>query len=59
LQEEQAAAVARTRADGDAQIRKAKEALAADVAELKRTLASQSDELANRIADSVLRRSAA
>jgi F-type H+-transporting ATPase subunit b len=58
LQEQHAAAVARARANADAQIKQAKAALAADVAETKRTLASETDALANQIADSILRSAA-
>jgi F-type H+-transporting ATPase subunit b len=59
LQEQHAAAIAQARASVDAEIKQARAALAADVAQLKATLAAQSDALAEEIANSLLRRSAA
>jgi len=59
LQEQHAAAIASARAAADVQIKQAKAALAGDVEEVKRTLAAESDALADRIADTILRRSAA
>jgi F-type H+-transporting ATPase subunit b len=59
LQEQHAAAVAQARAAADAEIKQARAALAADVAQLKGTLAAQSDALADQIANTLLRRSAA
>jgi F-type H+-transporting ATPase subunit b len=59
LQEQHSAAVAQARAAAEAEIKAARKALAADVAEVKRTLDTESDGLADRIADSILRRNAA
>jgi F-type H+-transporting ATPase subunit b len=59
LQEQHAAAVANARASADADIKREKTALAADVEGVKRSLDSESDALADRIADSILRRNAA
>jgi F0F1-type ATP synthase membrane subunit b/b' len=59
LQERQSAALSQARADADAQIKQAKALLATDVETAKRSLAGESDALANRIVDSLLRRSAA
>ena len=59
LQEQHSAALAQARAAADAEIKQAKASLAADVAEVKRTLDSESGALADRIADSILRRNAA
>ena len=52
-------ALADARAAAEAEIKQAKAALQTDVEVLKRSLAAESDALANRIADSILRRSAA
>jgi F-type H+-transporting ATPase subunit b len=59
LQERHTAALAEARTAADAQVKQAKDAIAAEVEEAKRTLAAQSDALADRIADTILRRSAA
>ena len=59
LQEQHAAAIAQARASAESEVKQAKGALAADVAQLKGTLAAQSDALAEEIANSLLRRSAA
>jgi F-type H+-transporting ATPase subunit b len=59
MQERESAAVAEARATGEATVKAAKAQLASDVAELKTQLASQSDVLAAKIVESILRRSAA
>lgn len=59
LQDSHAAALAEARANADAQIKQAKAQLAADVEDARRKLSSDSDILADRITDTVLRRSAA
>jgi len=59
LQDEQTAQLEQARRSAEATVRTAKEALAGDVAQAKGTLAADSEVLANRIVDSVLRRSAA
>ncbi len=59
LQESHAVALAEARANADAQIKQAKAQLAADVVDAKGKLAAESDVLADRIAETVLRRSAA
>jgi F-type H+-transporting ATPase subunit b len=59
LQEQHAAALASARAAAETELKQAKAALAADVAQVKRTLDAESGALADRIADSILRRNAA
>jgi F-type H+-transporting ATPase subunit b len=59
LQEQHAAAIAEARASAETEVKQARAALVADVAQLKGTLAAQSDALAEEIANSLLRRSAA
>lgn len=59
LQDQHAAAIAQARVAADAEIKQARAALAADVAQLKGSLAAQSDSLADEIANTLLRRSAA
>lgn len=59
LQEREAAAVAAARQSAEATVGQAREALAADVAIARQSLAADSDALANEIADTILRRSAA
>ena len=59
LQEQHSAAVAGARAAADDEIKRAKAALAGDIAQIKRTLDSESGALADRIADTILRRNAA
>ena len=59
LQDRQAEVVAEARAEAEAEIKKAKALLAADIEAAKKGLSAESDALANLIADSVLRRSAA
>ena len=59
LQEREAAAALAARKTAEAAVKQAQELLAADVAAAKLTLAGQSDALADQIADSILRRSAA
>lgn len=59
LQEEQAAQVLQARQGADRQVREAREEIARDVATAKASLAGDSDILAGRIADAILRRSAA
>ena len=59
LQEQHDAAIGRARAEADAQVKQARQALAAEVESTKQTLSAESEALANRIADSILRRSAA
>jgi F-type H+-transporting ATPase subunit b len=59
LQEQHSAAVAQARAAAEAETKRAKAALAGDVAEVKRTLDFESGALADRIADTILRRNAA
>src|SRR5947207_1899321 len=56
LQERHAANIAAARASADAAVKQAKALLAADVQEAKRTLARESDALADRIAETILRR---
>ena len=56
LQAERATAMDQARREVDARIGEAKEELAWEVANLKRTLAGESDALAAQIADSILRR---
>jgi F-type H+-transporting ATPase subunit b len=59
LQEREAAAVLAARQSAEAVVKQALELLSADVAAAKLALAGDSDALANQIADSILRRSAA
>jgi F-type H+-transporting ATPase subunit b len=59
LQERQAAALAAARQSADEVVKQARDSVAADVEAAKRSLAAESDQLANQIADSILRRSAA
>jgi F-type H+-transporting ATPase subunit b len=59
LQEREAEQIAEARRSADAQVKAAKADLAADVASAKASLARESEALANQIADSILRRSAA
>jgi F-type H+-transporting ATPase subunit b len=59
LSDRQAEVVSQARAEAEAEIKKAKALLAADIEAAKRSLSADSDALANLIADSVLRRSAA
>ena len=59
LQEREAAEVLAARQRADAAIQEAKAALAKDVVAAQTTLAADSDALANQIAESILRRSAA
>ena len=59
LQTERATAMDQARREADARIGEAKEELAGEVANLRRTLAGESDALAAQIADSILRRRAA
>jgi F0F1-type ATP synthase membrane subunit b/b' len=59
LQERQAADTAAARGRADALVREAKALLAGDVEAAKATLAADAESLANQIADSILRRSAA
>jgi F-type H+-transporting ATPase subunit b len=59
LQDRHAAAIAEARAAADTQVKQAKALLAADIEQARVTLAAESDALANRIAETVLRRSAA
>ena len=59
LQEREAAAVAGARKSADAAVKRAKTQLAADVEEAKTSLAADSKSLANQIAETILRRSAA
>jgi F-type H+-transporting ATPase subunit b len=59
LQDRQSATIAAARASADAAVKHAKAALAADVEAAKQALSRESDILADRIADSILRRPAA
>jgi len=59
LQEREAAALAEARRDADAGVGNAKKELAADADAAKSSLDRDSEMLANQIADSILRRSAA
>lgn len=59
LQEREAAQIADVRQRADAQIKAAKAELAADVQAAKASLARESETLADKIADTILRRSAA
>ena len=59
VQEIQAAQTAEARQAAEAQIKAAKAELAADVQAAKASLAGESEALANQIAESILRRSAA
>jgi F-type H+-transporting ATPase subunit b len=59
LEERQAAEIHEARERVEETVRKAKEDLAADAEAAKASLAQQSDALANQIAESILRRSAA
>jgi F-type H+-transporting ATPase subunit b len=59
LQEQHAKALAQARASAEAEVQQAKAALAADIEALKGTLSAQSDTLAEEIAKTLLRRSAA
>jgi F-type H+-transporting ATPase subunit b len=59
LQEREAEAIAAARKSGEAVVKQAAESLAADVAAAKASIAADSEALANQIADSILRRSAA
>ena len=59
LQAQQAAAVAEARRSADAEVKQAKASLAVDVAAARTTLAAEADAMADRIADTLLKRSAA
>src|SRR4051794_8936285 len=59
LQDRQAAMIAAARASADGAVKQAKAALAADMEAAKQTLARDSDILADRIAETILRRTAA
>src|SRR5439155_19310601 len=59
LQEREAEAVAAARRSADEAVKSAKALLAQDVEAARAALAADSDALANRIAESILRRSAA
>ena len=59
LQEDRAEAVREARARADAAVSQAKATLAAEVADLKKSLDLESDALADRIADKILRGRAA
>ena len=59
LQEREAAAVAEARKSADDAVKQAKAQLAADVDAAKASLAADSEMLANQIAETILRRSAA
>jgi F-type H+-transporting ATPase subunit b len=59
LQEQHSAAVANARSAADADIKREKAALAAEVTAVKRSLESESGALADRIADTILRKNAA
>ena len=59
LQERETEAVTAARRSADASVNSAKALLAQDVEAARATLAADSDTLANRIAESILRRSAA
>jgi F-type H+-transporting ATPase subunit b len=59
LQEEQAAQVAQARHGAEQQVREARDQIAKDVASAKASLAGDSEILAARIAEAILRRNAA
>ncbi len=59
LQDDRAVAVREARASAEAAVSQAKATLAAEVADLKKSLEAESDTLADRIADKVLRGRAA
>jgi F-type H+-transporting ATPase subunit b len=59
LQEQHSKALAEARASAEAEVKQAKAALADDIEALKATLSTQSDALAEEIANTLLRRSAA
>jgi len=59
LQDQQAAAIAGARASADDRVRKAKEQLDDEVARARQNLDAQSEAIADRIADTLLGRSAA
>jgi len=59
LQEDRAASVREARGRAEAAVAQAKSTLAAEVADLKKTLEAESDALADRIADKILRGRAA
>ena len=59
MQEREAAAIAQARQASDAAVKQAKAELAEDIAAAKVALAAETDAMANRIADSILRGSAA
>jgi len=59
LQDDRAVAVREARASAEAALSQAKATLAAEVADLKKSLEAESDTLADRIADKVLRGRAA
>jgi len=59
LHDRHAAALATAHSEAEIQVKQAKAQLAADVEAAKRTLSAESSALADRIADTILRRSAA
>jgi F-type H+-transporting ATPase subunit b len=59
LEEREAAALHEARTRAEESVQKAKDELAADAGAARESLAQQSDTLANQIAESILRRSAA
>jgi F-type H+-transporting ATPase subunit b len=59
LQEREAAAIAAGRQSAEIAVKQARDLLAEDVEAAKKSLAADSEALANQIADSILRRSAA
>jgi len=59
LQDDRAVAVREARASAEAAVSQAKATLAAEVADLKKSLEAESDALADRIADKILRGRAA
>jgi F-type H+-transporting ATPase subunit b len=59
LQDRQAAAIAEARASADAEVKQVKAQLAVETEHARQALAAESEALADRIADTVLRRSAA
>jgi F0F1-type ATP synthase membrane subunit b/b' len=59
LQDRHASALAAAHAGAEAQLKQAKAQLAAEVTEVKGTLSAESSALADRIAETILRRSAA
>lgn len=59
LQEQHSTAVANARSAADADIKREKTAIAAEVTAVKRSLESESGALADNIADTILRRNAA